>query len=85
MVHVKVTVAVGTRNVAAEDLTDCRAAALLESAGQDIGKKLEGVQCAVHARGPTNVRVHFDKRGAADLRYDSCCEALTAKIGELLG
>jgi hypothetical protein len=31
------------------------------------------------------VRVHFDKNGAADLQYESCCEALSKKIGQVLG
>jgi hypothetical protein len=84
MVQVKVTVAVGKRKVAQEDLSDLRAARMLKQAGMDLANKLGPVRCPVHAKGPTNVRLHFDKDGAADLQYESCCELLGKKIGEVL-
>jgi len=85
MVHVKVTVAVGSRKVSADDVSDHRAAGMLKAAGRDVGAKLSGVKCAVHGSGPRNVRMHFDKNGVADLKYDSCCEALGKVVGEALG
>ena len=85
MLTVKVTVAVGPRKVAAEDLSDLRAARMLKEAGRDVGNKLSPVKCPVHGSGPTNVRVHFDKNGVADLKYESCCEALGKKIAAVLG
>ena len=76
MVNVKVTVAVGPRKVAAEDVSDLRAAKMLETAGREVGAKLDKVTCPVHNGAPKNVRLHFDKHGAADLKYDSCCPEL---------
>jgi hypothetical protein len=85
MVHVKVTVAVGSRKVAAEEVSDLRTASMLKNAGRDVSTKLEPVKCPVHGTGPTHVRVHFDKNGVADLQYESCCEVLGKKVGEALG
>jgi hypothetical protein len=85
MVHVKVTVAVGSRKVAAEDVSDLRAARMLKQAGLDVGMKLARVSCPTHEKGPTNVRVHFDKNGVADLKYESCCEELGKRVGDALG
>ena len=85
MVNVKVTVAVGSRKVPAEDVSDYQTSTMLKKAGRDVGGKLEGVKCDVHNVGPTNVRVHFDKHGVADLKYESCCELLSKKVGVALG
>jgi hypothetical protein len=85
MLNVKVTVAVGARKVPADDVSDARTKAMLKGAGRDVGTKLAGVTCEVHGKGPTNVRVHFDKNGVADLQYESCCEVLGKKVGEALG
>ena len=85
MVNVKVTVAIGARKVAAEDVSDLRAAKMLADAGREVGTKLRGVTCPVHGTPPKNVRVHFDKNGVADLKIDSCCEELGKKVGEALG
>ena len=82
---VKVTVTMGGRAIAVDDVKDSRIAGGLRSAGKDVGQKLEKVKCPVHAKGPTNVRLHFDARGAADLKYDSCCEALGAAVSKALG
>ena len=85
MVKVKVTVAVGARKVAAEDVSDLRASAMLTSAGKDVETKLSPITCPTHGKGPTNVRVHFDKHGVADLQYESCCEELGKLVGKVLG
>ncbi len=85
MVNVKVTVAVGSRKVPADDVSDLRTQSMLRSAGKDVAAKLDTVQCDVHHKGPTNVRLHFDKKGVADLQYESCCELLGKKIGAVLG
>jgi hypothetical protein len=85
MLSVKVTVAVGPKKVAAEDLSDLRAARMLKEAGRDVGNKLSPIKCPVHGSSPANVRVHFDKNGVADLQYESCCEELGKKVGEALG
>ena len=81
----KVTVAVGSRKVPAEDVSDLRAARMLKDAGRDLAQKLAPLKCPVHGTGPTNVRMHFDKNGVADLQYESCCEELGKKIGAALG
>jgi hypothetical protein len=82
---VEITVGVGARKLAIDEVTDARVAAPLRAAGQDIGRKLAGILCPVHKKTAQRVRVHFDKRGGADLQYDSCCEQLGARIGAELG
>jgi hypothetical protein len=82
---VEITVAVGSRKLAIDDVSDARVAAPLRSAGHDIGRKLAGILCPVHKKTAQRIRVHFDKRGGADLQYDSCCEELGARIGAALG
>jgi hypothetical protein len=84
MVNVKVTVAIGARKVAAEDVSDLRAASMLKNAGAEVGAKLAGVTCPLHGSPPKNVRVHFDKNGVADLKIDSCCEELGKKVSDAL-
>ncbi len=85
MVDVKVTVAVGARVVRVEDVGDPRVRTALQGAGRDVAAKLAKVRCPTHDKGPTNVRIHFDRSGAADLKYDSCCAALGEKVGQALG
>jgi hypothetical protein len=82
---VKVTVTMGGRAISVDDVKDARIAAGLRGAGKEVGQKLAKVKCPVHGNGPTNVRVHFDARGAADLKYDSCCEALGSAVSKTLG
>ncbi len=82
---IKVTVAVGTRTVPLEQVTDSRIATGLRGAAMEVGKRLEKVRCPEHHQTATKVRLHFDKNGAADLKYESCCEKLGKKIGEALG
>jgi hypothetical protein len=85
MAHVKVTVAVGARAVPIEEVTDPRVRVALQGAAKQVAAKLGGVVCPTHKRGPADIRIHFDKSGAADLKYDSCCETLGEKVGQALG
>ena len=82
---VKITVTVGSRTVPVEEVRDSRITSGLRSAGMEVASKLEKIRCPVHKKQATNVRLHFDARGAADLKYDSCCEKLGAAIGRALG
>ena len=83
--HVNVTVQVGSKKVNVTDVTDVKVRSQLNAAGREVGSKLAAVKCATHDKGPTNVRIHFDKTGAADLAYDSCCEALAPLVTKALG
>ena len=85
MLHVDITVSVGRRRVPVDELSDGRVASALRKAGKDIARRLETIRCPVHSEIATDVRVHFDERGGADLRYSSCCQELGAKIGSNLG
>jgi hypothetical protein len=85
MIPVKITVQVGSRKVPADQVSDMRVARQLESAGREVGGKLSKVSCPEHKRGPTNVRIHFDKNGTADLAYDSCCDKLGPLVSKALG
>lgn len=85
MLSVRVTVAIAGKTVPVEELADPRLAGALRSAGQDVAQRLGGIRCSVHHRTATNVRVHFDARGNADLQYESCCETLGSQIGKALG
>jgi hypothetical protein len=85
MLPVDITVGVGARRVSVDELADTRVASALRTAGQDIARRLDGIQCPVHKKKAQRVRVHFDQRGNADLQYDSCCEKLGAQIGAKLG
>ena len=85
MLPVVITVSVGAKKVNVDELSDARLASALRTAGQDIAKRLAGILCPVHQKTAQRVRVHFDKRGGADLQYDSCCEKLGARIGATLG
>jgi hypothetical protein len=84
-VDVKVTVSLGSRTVKLDDVNDARIRSALGAAAAQVASKLAEVRCPVHQRGPTDVRIHFDKNGAADLKYDSCCADLGAKVGAALG
>jgi hypothetical protein len=39
---------------------------------------------ALRTAGEDIVLVHFDARGNADLKYESCCEGLGHRVGEVL-
>lgn len=82
---VKVTVTIGGRAVPVDELRDPRIAGGVRSAGKDLGQKLDRVKCPIHSSRPTNVRLHFDASGVADLKYESCCEALGKAVGKALG
>jgi hypothetical protein len=85
MARVKVTVALGSRSVPIEDVGDARVRTAFQAAARQVGEKLAKVQCPTHKRGATDIRIHFDRSGAADLKYDSCCALLGEKIGQALG
>jgi hypothetical protein len=85
MLSVRVTVMIAGRAVPIEELADARLAGALRNAGQDVAQRLGGIRCPVHQKTATNVRVHFDARGNADLQYESCCETLGSRIGKALG
>lgn len=83
--QVKITVAMGRRTVPLEEVTDPRISGALRQAGRDVATKLAVARCPEHGRGPSNVRLHLDAKGAMDLNYDSCCEKLGQRVGEILG
>src|SRR5580704_1656093 len=80
-VAVKITVTIGSRTLPVDQVTDLRVATAFRAAGQDVGRRVDAILCPEHKRAATNVRVHFDQRGGADLQYDSCCP----KLGEAIG
>lgn len=82
--NVNVTVQVGPRKIKSTDISDTRVRAQLTAAGKEVGTKLANVLCSTHDKGPTNVRLHFDKNGNADLAYDSCCELLAPLVTKAL-
>lgn len=84
MIPVRVTVAMGRKSVALEDVTDPRVVTALKQAAKDLGARLAKVSCPTHVRGPTQVRLHIDPSGAADVKYDSCCEKLAELVGKVL-
>jgi hypothetical protein len=84
MLPVRVTVAVGRKTVAIEDVRDARVATALRQAANDVGTRLSGAKCPEHGKGPTNVRLHFDASGAGDLKYDSCCVKLGETVSKLV-
>jgi hypothetical protein len=85
MLPVSVTVTLGSRTIALEKVTDARISTALRATAQDLGRRLETLRCPVHQKTASNIRVHFDTRGNADLKYDSCCEQLGTHIGKELG
>jgi len=70
----------GARTLPIEQVRDARVATAFSAAGRDIGVKLAKITCPDHGKTANNVRIHFDAGGNADLRYDSCCDALGKKI-----
>jgi hypothetical protein len=85
MLPVRVTVAIEGRRVSIEDLADAGLASTLRTAGQDVARRLAVIHCPVHRETASNVRIHFDAKGSADLQYESCCEKLGERIGAALG
>jgi hypothetical protein len=84
MVSVKVTVAVGRKTMALEDVQNQKVVSALRQAARDVGMRLASAKCPTHDQGPTNVRLHFDSSGAGDLKYESCCEKLGEAISKLV-
>jgi hypothetical protein len=84
MVPVRVTVAVGRKTMALEDVKDPRVVGALRQAASDVGKRLASVKCPTHGKGPTDVKLHFDAAGNGDLKYESCCEKLGAAIAKVM-
>ena len=84
MIPVRVTVAVGRKAVALEDVQNQKVVSALRQASRDVGMRLAQAKCPVHDKGPTNVRLHFDASGAGDLKYDSCCEKLGEVVSKLV-
>jgi hypothetical protein len=84
MVPVKVTVAVGRKTVALEDVQNQKVVSALRQAARDVGVRLASARCPTHDKGPSNVRLHFDAKGAGDLKYDSCCGELGELIAKLV-
>jgi hypothetical protein len=82
---VKVTVALGARTVRIEDVSDARVRTAFQGAAKQVAAQLSGIKCPMHERAAANVRIHFDRNGAADLKYDSCCAQLGEMIGKALG
>jgi len=82
---VKVSVWMRGRSVAVENVSDARIASALKEAGRDLGTKLATATCPEHGKTPWNVRLHFDKNGAGDLKYESCCEQLGKTVASILG
>ena len=84
MISVRVTVLVGRKTMALEDVRDQKIVSALRQAARDVGMRLSQAKCPTHDQGPTNVRLHFDASGAADLKYESCCEQLGEAISKLM-
>ena len=76
MPSVAVTVDVRGKTVSLEAVRDPQIRGPLEQMARDLGKKLEKAKCPTHKKTPTEVRLHVDASGNADLRYESCCERL---------
>jgi hypothetical protein len=84
MVSVRVTVAVGRKVMALEEVKDPRVSGALKEAARNIGTQLAKAKCPTHHQGPTDVRLHFDAAGNGDLKYESCCEELGKAISKLV-
>ncbi len=84
MISVRVTVAVGRKTMALEDVRDQKVVSALRQAARDVGGRLEKASCPTHGKGPTNVRLHFDASGAGDLKYESCCAELGEAVAKLM-
>ena len=84
MVPVRVTVAVGRKVMALEDVRDPRVSGALKEAARNVGSQLAKAKCPTHGKGPTDVRLHFDAAGNGDLKYESCCEKLGETISKLM-
>jgi hypothetical protein len=84
MLPVRVTVAVGRKVVALDEVRDARVASALRQAARDVGTRLASAKCPTHGEAPTDIRLHFDASGPGDLKYESCCEKLGETIAKLV-
>jgi hypothetical protein len=84
MLEVAVTVQVGAKTVALRDVKDARVRAGLVDMATNVARALTPVTCSIHKRGVRDVRIHLDAKGAADLRYDACCEGLRKVVSAAL-
>jgi len=84
MISVRVTVAVGRKTVALEEVRDQKLVGQLRQYARDVGARLAKASCPTHGKGPTDVRVHFAANGEGDLKYESCCEKLGEAVSKLL-
>lgn len=82
---IRITVTIGSKTIPVDQVTDLRIASAFRGAGLEIGKRVDAIKCPVHDKAATQVRVHFDAKGGADLQYDSCCPKLGEAIGKALG
>ncbi len=83
--QVKVTLEVRGCIVPLEEIRDERLAAPFQNMALQVGTALDQVRCPDHGSGATNVRIHVDASGSADLKYDSCCAKLGKRIEAALG
>ena len=84
MISVRVTVAVGRKTMALEEVRDQKVVSALRQAARDVGMRLSKATCPAHGKGPTDVRLHFDASGSGDLKYESCCEQLGEAVAKLM-
>lgn len=84
MISVAVTVAVGRKTLALDEVRDQRVVTALRQAARDVGAKLATAKCPTHGKGPTQVRLHFDAAGNGDLKYESCCEKLGEAVSKIM-
>jgi len=82
---IRITLSMGGRVVPIDQVSDARIAVPLRDAANQVAAVLGNLRCPVHKDTATNVRIHFDARGQADLQYDSCCDRLGKKIRDALG
>jgi hypothetical protein len=83
--NVKVIVTLRGRAVPLDQIKDARISAPFEAMARQVAACLAPIRCPEHGQGATDVRILVDARGAADLKYESCCPKLGALIGEALG
>jgi hypothetical protein len=84
MLPVRVTVMIGRKTVALDEVRDVRVVTALRQAAKDVGTRLASAKCPAHGQGPTDVQLHFDASGAGDLKYESCCEKLGEAVAKLM-
>ncbi len=83
--NIQITVTFQGHRLGLDQVPDSRISSAFSQAGRQVASKLERIRCPVHAQTATNVRLHFDASGNADLQYDSCCSQLGKEIGQALG